>query len=210
MPKRFRSKRRGRGRRKMYKRRQQYSGKLRQPVQFFTRSYYIPAHITIPTGGPSVGYADFFTLNSLPDFTDFTALYDQYQIKAVKYTLLPRISNAGPSGAVGNPSILGNIWSVLDYDDSNVPTSLNQLLQYQNLKRTQYHKIHSRFIKPTVQLGVGSPLTSSAIKKRQWLDAASTAIPHLGIKLWVDGSLGSYPLTFDLQVKMYLAFKNVR
>lgn len=192
-------------------RKKQYGGrKIKQPVQYFTRSYFIPGHIQIPTGAPSQGYSDFFTLNSLPDFTDFTALYDQYMIKGIKYTLIPRISNAGPSGAVGNPSILGNIWSVLDYDDTNVPPSLNTLLQYQNVKRTQYHKIHKRYFKPAVELGVGSPLTSSAVKKYQWLDVANTAVPHLGIKLWVDGSLGSYPLEFDLQVKFYMAFKNVR
>lgn len=194
-------------------RKQYYSrpNQIRQPVQYFTRSYYSPAHITIPTGGPAVGYSDNFLLSSMPDVSDFTSLYDQYQIKAIKYKLIPRISNAGPSGAVGNPSILGNIWSVIDYDDSNVPTSLTTLLQYQNLKRTQYHQTHSRYIAaPTVDIGAGTPLTSSVVKRRQWIDCSNINIQHYGIKLWVDGSLGSYPLSFDLHVKYYMAFKNVR
>lgn len=191
-------------------RRRQFTGKIAQPVQYFTRSYFSPGHISIPTGAPAVGYADFFNLASVPDVSDFTALYDQYKIKGIKYTLIPRISNAGPSGAVGNPSILGNIWSVLDFDDSNIPASLNTLLQYQNVKRTQYNKIHSRYFKPSVQLGVGTPLASSLIRKNQWIDAANISAQHLGIKLWVDGSYGPYPLEFDLHVKMYLAFKNVR
>ena len=123
-------------------------------MQYFKRSFYQKGVITIASATPPTGFAFNFQLNGLPGFGDFVALYDQYKIKAIKWTLIPNISGAVVSQTASNPSVLGNIWSAIDYDDSAVPTSQDQLLQYQNVKRTRYHQIHSRYFKPKVSTGV--------------------------------------------------------
>lgn len=192
------------------KRKLQYGGRrIKQPVQYFTRTLYRPGYVGLTPGNPASGQAVNFQLSSVPDFTEFTNLYDQYQIKAVKVSYIPRFTEAGNQTAQN----IGNMWSVIDYDDSNVPPNLNTLLQYQNIKRTQMNKIHTRYLKPMVATEAFATGIAStyAPKRNVWLDATTAATEHYGIKLWFDQIVaGSSPIVFDQVIKFYLAFKNVR
>lgn len=186
-----------------------YGKRIKQPVQYFTRTAFFPAVFTASTAAPAPAVSQ-FRLSDVPSVTDFTSLYDQYQIKAVKYTLIPKFTNnelnLGGGAASG---LLGNVWSVIDYDDVLTPVAVTELLQYQNLKRTRMDKFHSRYIVPKVNVTMG---LNSQPKARQWLDIATTNTPHFGLKLWIDQLAGvsNTEIKFDLTVKYYLAFKNVR
>lgn len=181
-----------------------YGKKIKQPVHFFTRTAYRPAYFALPAGGAAVGTAINFKLSDLPNASEFTQLYDQYQIKGVKITLIPRYTDVN----VGQTQ--GNVWSVLDYDDSNVPTSIDTLMQYQNVKRTRMNQIHSRYLKPAVSKEVYATgiATSYSMAKNTWMDAANDSVEHYGIKMWFDTR--QVLTTIDVQLKFYLAFKNVR
>lgn len=191
--------RRTRRRTSTYRRR---ARKIKQPTQYFTRTVYLPAYFSLIAGGAAAGSSLNFTLSQVPDYTDFTTLYDQYKIKAVKCTLIPRHTEVG-LGTITQ----GNMWSVLDYDDSAIPTSLDALLQYQNTKRTRMNQTHSRYLKPMV--GTALAGGSTAPKRNQWIDATNSGVEHRGIKFWFD-QRGTAPVTYDVQIKYYLAFKNVR
>jgi hypothetical protein len=103
------------------------------------------------------------------------------------------------------------MWTVVDYDDATVPTSLDTLLQYQNIKRTRMNQTHSRYFKPMVPMGIGTLGGIQALnaKRNVWLDCSNAAVDHYGLKLWFD-TRGTAPVTYDVQVKYYLTFKNVR
>ena len=178
--------------------------KIKQPVHFFTRTQYRPAYFVLPAGGAATGTAINFKLSDLPNAAEFTQLYDQYQIKGVKLTLIPRYTDVN----VGQTQ--GNIWSILDYDDSIVPPSLDTLMQYQNLKRTRMNQIHSRYLKPAVAKEVFATgiATTYSMAKNTWLDASNDTVEHYGVKLWFDTRLVT--TTYDVQLKFYLAMKNVR
>lgn len=186
-----------------------YGKRVRQPVQYFTRTAFFPGIFTATTSAPAPAVSQ-FRLSDVPTNTDFTSLYDQYQIKAIKYTLIPKFSNqpleVGSGAAAG---LLGNVWSVIDYDDALAPAAVTELLQYQNLKRTRMDKIHSRYLVPKVNTTVGANVQP---KSKVWLDVATTTTPHHGIKLWFDAITGvsNTEIKYDLTVKYYLAFKNVR
>lgn len=183
--------------------------KVKQPVQYFTRTAFFPAIFTATTTS-AAGAGSQFRLSDLPSITEFTTLYDQYQIKGIKYTLIPKFSQADLQISSGSASaILGNVWSVIDYDDVNTPVALTELLQYQNLKRTRMDGVHSRYLVPKVNITMGA---NTQPKARQWLDVAVTTTPHYGIKLWFDALSGvtNTEIKYDLMVKYYLAFKNVR
>lgn len=184
-------------------------GGVNQPVQYFTRSAYTQAAITIPAGGAGAGYAYQFQLNQLPNFAEFQGLYDQYKISKVKFQLIPRFNFANSSGS-GN---VGSIFSVMDFDDATAPTSRDDLLQYQNLKRTKMTSTLTRTISPAVAVQIYTAPIPGFSPKRTFLDLGNAAVPHYGIKLWVDGSLAGTspnPMIFDLQVKFWLSMKNVR
>jgi len=186
-----------------------YGRKIKQPVQYFTRNVYRPGFYQLTGGGAASGAGLNFQLTNLPNSSEFTSLYDQYQIKAVKVSLIPRHTEVNASTTV----VQGNVWSVLDYDDTTAPVNVDQLLQYQNLKRTQMSKIHSRYLRPMVaseifQSGIAS---GYAPRRKIWIDVASPATEHYGVKFWFDAlPIGAATITYDVHLKFYLAFKNVR
>ena len=184
--------------------------KIKQPVQFFTRTVYAPAQITTSSTVDTFGALQ-FNLNQIPNVAEFTALYDQYQIKGIQWTLLPRWN----SGEGGDPTVVNNnlispVFTVLDYDDATAPSSLDDLMQYQNLKQTRNAVPHRRYFKPQVLISnYRTALTTGyAPKKNQWLDIAQPDIPHFGLKYGIP--VNGESMKYDVMVKYYLAFKNVR
>lgn len=179
----------------------------KQPVQYFTRTAYLLGFYSLAPGAAAVGAARNFTLSQVPNATEFTNLYDQYQIKGIKITLIPRFTQSNANTAT---QVIGNMWSCLDYDDASTPPNLTTLLQYQNVKRTRTNQIHSRYLVPAVAREVFNTgiATAYAPQKKVWLDCTSDTVEHYGIKFWFDSTAAG--VTYDLQVKFYLAFKNVR
>lgn len=180
-------------------------GRIRQPVQYFKRSFISEGFITAPAGGPTFGTIQ-FTLNQLPNYTEFTQLYDQYKIKGVKVKLVPRYNVADI-----NAQAISQLLTVLDYDDSTSPTAVSDLLQYQNMKMTMTNKIHQRYLAPrsnrnVAQPGPASPPAASPVK--QWIDCGFPTVLHHGIKYAV--TAGSIDIKYDLYCTYYVAFKNVR
>lgn len=179
-------------------------GKIKQPVQYFKRTRYEPGFYSLLAGGAAVGASKVFTLNDVPQSGEFTALYDQFQIKAIKIQLIPRFTE------VPNSSTQGNMWSVLDQDDATPPPNIDTVLQYQNVKRTQMNKIHTRYFKPRVAREVfSSGITSTySPAKNTWIDVAAPGTEHYAIKFWFDSRATN--VIYDVQTTYYLAFKNVR
>lgn len=181
---------------------------VRQPVQYFTRSFYTPEAIQLPPATAAFGKAYTFSLSQLPNFGEFQNLYDQYKINMVKFQLIPRFTNASSNSSVP----IGNLWSVIDYDDSAAPSSINDVLQYQNLKRSRMNVIHKRIIKPKILTQIFSGTLGADSPTRRFIDCTYATTPHFGLKLWVDENAApsGATLTWDLQCKFYLAMKNVR
>jgi len=204
----LRMRRRGRisKRKPMFRRKRQYGGRrIAQPVQLFKRTAYSTAFTVLAGGAAAAGGARAFSLSQVPNSAEFSTLYDQYQIKGIKVQMIPRYTEALPGA-----STIGNMWSVIDYDDQVVPPGIDTLMQYQNVKRTRLNQVHTRYFKPKVATEVFNTgiATAYAPKANVWLDCTSTTVEHYGIKFWFDSSTAG--VTFDLQVTYYLAFKNVR
>lgn len=180
---------------------------VRQPVQYFKRSVYQINAYSAPSGA-TTHFQNDFSLASLPDFTDFTKLYDAYMIKAVAFTLIPKSNVADIQTGVP----LCTIHSVLDYDDSTLLTSLNDYVQYENYKTTRSSRPHKRYLIPAVEQAVAagglSVATIAVQKKKQWLDCDITNVRHYGIKFAVVNG-GPAQIDFDVKITMYLAMKQV-
>lgn len=204
MAKRRWSKKRGRkSRRRPLTKRHSRRRTLKQPQQYFTRTLYLPGYYSLSGGGVATGAAMSFSLGALPGSADFATLYDMYKIKAVKLSLIPRHTET----ALGS-SLQANMWSTIDYDDVNVPTSLDDMLQVPNIRRTRMNQVHSRYFRPTVKYDIAAG-TQSAPKRNTWLDMSNVNTPHYGVKFWFDAR-GTAAVVYDVQIKLYMAFKNVR
>lgn len=184
----------------------------RQPVQYFKRSVYYSAW-TANSTTTDIFVNYYGVLNVLPNVSEFTSLYDQYRINGIKVTLIPRGNQSDIGTASGTVAQSVGVFSVIDYDDISPLTSLNQALQYQNLKMTRSHQIHSRYFKPrilnSVLANAGTGAVANAGSTRGWLDVNSGDVPHMGVKFVLQQSPNSTQ-TFDVKIDYYLAFKNVR
>lgn len=175
---------------------------VKQPVQYFKRSKYAKAAYTTSTTS-DVFAAYYGTLADVPNSIDFTTLYDQYKILGIKYTLIPRVTESDTTQQIGN------VWSILDYDDSTVPSGLDTMLQYQNLKMTRGHKMHGRYFKPRVNMELNQNTSTPAMAPiTSWIDVTSETVPHRGIKICLQQT--PTVITYDLKVDYYMSFKNVR
>lgn len=183
------------------------SGPKRQQVHYFKRSAYAPAAV-IATGGATNYFALAWNLAGLPDFTDFSSLYDQYKIRKVKVQFMPR-GNSSDS-VTGNA--ISSLFTVLDFDDSNPPTSVEQLLQYDTLKVCRSTQQQTRLVVPKFNKGIINTVAGGLIGKNPstgYIDLANSSVAHYGIKGALTVSTAG-TIVYDVVTTFYLAMKHVR
>lgn len=190
---------------KMY-RKPRLAKRVAQPVQYFKRSVWLPTWVTTTAGADSFTSLN-FRLNQLPQFSEFTVLYDQYKINGVKLELIPQFDSANV-GAIGT-NVVSQNFLINDYDDSLVPTTMDTLLQNQSVKRCSSTRIMKHYIRPCVASQVfNTGITSTYSARRQFIDCNSADTEHYGVKI----GFSSNPIAqrYGLRMTFYLAFKNVR
>jgi len=144
----------------------------------FRRTYSITI-LSANTGVTANGFS--FSLSNLPNYTEFTSLYDQYRILQASVSFLP-YANSSSSGSVTG-SFPGIIASAIDYDDASLPGTTD-LQQYESYKRNPAFLEFVRTIKPRVAIATynGSTFTGYANQYAPWIDANSPNVPHYGLK----------------------------
>lgn len=190
--------------------------RMPQPVQYFKRSVYLSGNIVTSTTSDTFTN-QFFALSNVPNSSEFTSLYDQYKINAVKVSLIPRGNTAEITAASGASAVFQGqsvgVFSVIDYDDTALLTSINEACQYQNMKMSRATRTHSRYLKPRFNLqGItnqGTGATGPTMNTRGWIDCSQINVPHFGLK-WAFQQNVNYNLQYDVKIDYYLAFKNVR
>jgi len=123
-----------------------------------------------------------FKLSDLVNNNEFSNLFDQYRIKGVRLTFYPTMNVSYSAVAP-----LCEFYTVLDYDDASIPGSLNDVLQYQTLRRSYFNRPHKRYLKPlAVQSGVyqstGVTTGYRSLPSSTWFDIAYPDIVYYGVK----------------------------
>lgn len=165
-----------------------------------------------------VAGADFFQayrfqLNDMSNTGDFTGLFDQYRFCAVKMEFRPRFNIANPGSVAANK--LPRLFSVIDYDDANVPTLMNDLREYQSCKETNFGEDHVRLIKVRMAqaaLNAAAGLTSLTNERAKWIDLAYLTVTHYGIKVGIEGGVGGQTnlQSWSVDLIYYVEFRQVR
>ena len=199
-----------RSRRAMYRRRLRLS---RRPRLSALRTYHFKRTFTlspISTGTSPVFGAYAFSISDLPNYTEFTALFDQYRINKLVVRYVPNHN----SSEVGATKALMEFNSVLDFNDQVAPTALTQLYEYANWRMTRGNAIHTRVFTPAVLSLVA---TTSAIayqgdqsKWKQWLATSQTDIEHYGIKYAIGATQAAGDMYFTPYVTAYFSCKSVK
>jgi len=143
-------------------------------------------------------YASFsFSLNNILNASAFTTIFDAYRIEYVNMKFYPT------SSQVGVP-----VYTVIDYDDTTT-TTIASMQNYDTLKVAPPGAYFERSFTPRVALAAYSgTFTSYAQKSHQWLDCASPAVAHYGLKYGTPVS--ATPTTWSIAYVLYIQFRNIR
>lgn len=149
-----------------------------------------------------------FKFNQIPNYTEFTNLFDEYRINMIKVEFVPNFTGSDVNPATTAVAV-PNFHTVIDHDSAASPANLDELLQYPNYKRTRGQSIHKRIWRPTVTLDVEGTVSASA-KFKQWINCALPALDHYGIKYFVDQVTGGNICTWRTYTTLYFSCRGVR
>lgn len=172
-------------------------------------------------------FAHMFTLGMLPDYAEFTTLFDQYKISGVKLRITPystaQMAQTGV-GTANNQTLSVLMHSVLDHDDYTAPaagtTGINALRQYRTYKTRNFLARNGQpiniWLRPRIATAAyGSGVFSSyANSKPLWIDCDSINVEHYGIKyicevFQPDTTVPCF-VWFKIEAKLYISLREPR
>lgn len=170
-----------------------------RPIHKFSRT--VEELYDVSTDGVNPTLAGFnFSLDVLPDYTDFTNLFDMFRITKVEIEWLPEYTELTDAALISN-AVNIRFNSAIDLTNSTAPSTVNEILQFEQLKSTSITKPHSRSWQPTF-------LMSGLVPCKCWLPCAgASSQAHLGIKVAIPPS--GVAMVFRSKVKLHIECANV-
>lgn len=147
-----------------------------------------------------------FSLNDVPNYTEFTNLYDMYKINGVKLTFIPQQDANTSLSPVNNAIANARFFSAIDYNDANPPASVDELREYKTAKWTSILRPHVRYIhKPKI-------FDTSGYSISPWMATTSPSVNYFGLKVAIEPTEATITTTFTykIEAKFYMEFKNVK
>lgn len=140
----------------------------------FVRRDFVP--VDSGTAGTPQGLAFSFSLDQLPNYTDFTNLFDHYSIDRIDLVAIPGV----------NPA---QIYSAPDFDDAVAPTGVADLLERQNctvqvVGPNSYQQFR-RTIVPRMPMEGGTAAGPQLAPVGTPVDTADPSVQYFGFKLWI-------------------------
>jgi hypothetical protein len=147
-------------------------------------------------------------LSNLPQYTSFTAIFDQYRFSLIEHWVLCRNPQIA-SGATVNQGLL---YTVVDYDDASLTLNSGFFEEYTNCVVTPAYDGHYRTYVPHIATAAYSgSFTSYANETAPWLDCASPNIIHYGLKTGVSAAdVAADCHVYDILTRVHVEFRNVR
>lgn len=168
-------------------------------VSSFSVKSWHTGSITVPTFN-----AVSIVLSQFNDSASFTSIFDQYMISEAEVWILPE------GNIASSPGLGGRVMTVIDVDDDNNLSSMAQADDYTSSVLCETSQGFYRHFVPHVAIAAYSgAFTSFANAAHQWIDAASPAVKHYGVKLAMDPGF-SVAQVYDLKVRAHIKFRSVR
>lgn len=102
-------------------------------------------------------------------------------------------------------------YTVIDYDDATVPTSISTLQQYTNVQITGANEGHYPVFEPHIAVAAfgASAFTQFMNIRSQWIDVGSTSVSHYGLKGGIDLTASAGDLRIDMRTRITFSVRNV-
>ena len=172
------------------------------------------------SGGTTFQYASYnlgFQIASLPGYTDFTQMFDEYKVVKLEYIFMPRFGNAdyAPSNVTIQYEQLGDIITAIDQDGAFSNGSMTSLLQYGNCKFHQGGKMFKVVFKPaaftSLQTNPTLGTTANVGKlSNQWISMSGGAsVDFFGLNFAINaiGTTQAGAVNYDVYTRATVDFR---
>jgi hypothetical protein len=177
----------------------------------FSRSFDLG---NLTKGAADQGYAFPFTLSQLPAYLEFANLFDKYRITSIDLTFSYSVVGETDVGTTTSFHLWPALYLYMDDDDATIPTTKSEVLERMSVQRVSMaptRQTISVTIRPRwVQSRVALPVSANLAPVNSWLDMATPAVPHYGVKLWADNYNTSTVSGISLSGVMHFECNNVR
>jgi hypothetical protein len=168
----------------------------------------VPGNIT-KTGSDS-GAAYTFRLTDVPQYTNFTALFDMYRIDAVEVEFL--ISQMGAN------MLYPTLYWTPDYDDATAPANANTILEFQTAEVYQFTEAKTAFrrlVQPRVANTVYNGIVASGystLPVNTFINSDTPGVAYYGMKYWLVGYNSTTANQSNIQIvlRYHLSFKYIK
>lgn len=141
-------------------------------------------------------YAINFSINMLPNYTEFTTMWDRYRIIDAKVVFVPFSTTTvnGPDSSSFNQPLSVIHHRLIDRDDSQTfatdNAGLQQMRQYKTYRFNNFYRKDRTVMRvrypscamPIVTNTSISPTPAYTVSRPQWVDANNVDVVHYGIK----------------------------
>lgn len=137
-----------------------------------------------------------FSMNDMPGYTELTSLYDFYKLTGVLVRVIPYKQTDSNSVGTTNNSFNPPIFYAEDKSDSTTPTSIGEILEYNDHKIATVFQGFRHYCRPKF-----SDATSAV--RGGWVSTSNPSLNWYGLKLAIPagGSATSFYVTWTYYVK---------
>lgn len=131
------------------------------------------------------------SLVQLPNYGDFTNLFDQYRIDRVTMHFYPRASTVSDTNGFAAPGGVMLLNAAVDLDGASTPPTLNELLEYGSCQQhilSQHRSITWQPRIKSTQTGASGPL----LPLGTWVDTSNPNMPYNGLRTYVGSTYSKY------------------
>jgi len=159
-----------------------------------------------------------FSLNKITGSSNYTDLFDSYQICKVEVTFEPDIQEVDQlvGATTANAFTIPMLYVARDPDNTAVPTSESQLSQRMDCYRVQANKQFKISMVPQVgrEIYRSSILTAYETPYETiWLDSVYSDVPHYGLTYGMTATganNNNVKFVYKIRTKYWLRFKTVK
>lgn len=165
-----------------------------------------------------------FTLGDLPSVSEFTPVFDEYRVRAIKVTFRPNVDGtyaqqADAATATTTQSTVAWLHTCVDPMSTVVPTgtytnaTINSFLENDRVRSRRLKGAVSVYFRPILTDAVtGSGTAAARVSPRQWIRTSDTAATYRGFHALMQAENPSviFKPSVTVFITFYMQFKNLR
>lgn len=147
---------------------------VRRPKYLFRRKVQFTSISLAPLTVARNGLMQ-FKLNDIPQYTDFTNLFDSYKLRKVKVEFRPTVNSFDDS-----TDEIPQVLECVDYNTTVPLSGVDTVMAYQNVRQWSADKYHSRTFRPRYM--IGDPTGTKFSVSQQYQPTSNVDLLHYGLQ----------------------------